>query len=339
MKRLSLYFTAPGEITLEEEEIPPLQPNQVLVQTLLTAISPGTELLIYRGQFPGDLPTDETISSLAGQFAYPAKYGYCAVGQVVEAGSPAVSAWAGRLVFSFQPHHSHFTAAVEELMPLPEGVSVDDSVFLPNMETAVNFIMDGAPAIGEQVLVFGQGIVGLLTSGVLSRFPLALLVTLDRYPKRRAASIALGAHHSLDPFETGIKQKLEALLPVGADLAYELSGSPAALDQALGFTGYEGRVVIGSWYGQKRASLDLGGRFHRSRIRLISSQVSTLASGFMSRWSKQRRFEVAWEMIRAMQPARWITQRFPISQAAQAYRLIDEHPEETIQVVLHYGEV
>jgi threonine dehydrogenase-like Zn-dependent dehydrogenase len=121
------------------------------------------------------------------------------------------------------------------------------------------------------------------------------------------------------------------------DLCFELSGAPEALDQAIAVTGFDGRVVVGSWYGQKRASLDLGGRFHRSRIRLVSSQVSTLAPALTGRWSKARRFELAWEMLRQVRLARLVTQRFPVEQAAEAYQLIDQQPGETIQVLLTYA--
>jgi 2-desacetyl-2-hydroxyethyl bacteriochlorophyllide A dehydrogenase len=337
MKRQSVYFTSPGELSIREEIIPPLQPGQVLVQTLLSAISPGTEMLIYRGQFPAGLAADDSISALAGELAYPLKYGYSAVGRVIGVGSAELAAWEGQTVFSFHPHESHFIASPGELMPLPEGLPLEDAVFLPNMETAVNFVMDGSPLIGERVLVFGQGIVGLLAAGLLSRFPLACLATLDRFALRRQASIEAGAHHSLDPDAPETGRQLERLFPGGADLTYELSGSPAALDQAIACTGFEGRVIVGSWYGQKRASLDLGGKFHRSRIRLISSQVSTLASAFSGRWTKDRRFEVAWEMLRRARPSHLITQRFSLAQAALAYEQIDSRSQETIQVVLEYN--
>jgi 2-desacetyl-2-hydroxyethyl bacteriochlorophyllide A dehydrogenase len=338
MKPESLYFTGPGEISIREETLPPLQPGQVLVRTLLSAISPGTEMLVYRGQFPVGLLTDETISSLAGEFRYPLKYGYASVGRVIQIGSPALTGWKEQIVFSFHPHESHFIASPGELKRLPEGVTIEDAVFLPNMETALNLVMDGNPLIGERVLVFGQGIVGLLTTLLLASFPLACLVTLDRYPLRRKASTGLGAIQSINPDTPDTRQQIEALFPSGADLAFECSGSPDALDEAIACTGFEGRVVIGSWYGQKRACLDLGGRFHRSRIRLISSQVSTLASGLAGRWTKERRFELAWEMIRRARPSHLITQRFPFSQASLAYDLIDQHPEEAIQVVLTYTQ-
>ena len=224
-------------------------------------------------------------------------------------------------------------------MPVPSSVLPEEATFVPNMETAVNFLMDGQPLIGEQVVVFGQGVVGLLTTALLARLPLARLITLDRYPLRRQASLALGAHASLDPVEPQALTRLHAVLQEGqpgADLTYELSGNPAALDQAIAATGFSGRVVIGSWYGQKRADINLGGRFHRSRIRLLSSQVSTLAPEWTGRWSKARQLQVAWLMLEQVRPARLITHRFPLTQADQAYALLDQHPEEALQVLLTY---
>ena len=166
--------------------------------------------------------------------------------------------------------------------------------------------------------------------------PLASLVTLDHYPLRRKASLEAGANASLDAGALDALEQLRRLQPAGADLVYEVSGSPAALDQAIAAAAYSGRVVVGSWYGKKQATLDLGGRFHRSRIRLLSSQVSSLAPELSGRWTKARRFELAWEMIRRVRPGRFITHRLPLSQAPEAYRLLDQSPEEAIQVVFEY---
>ena len=334
MKRLSVYFTAPRQVEVREEEMASPAKNQVLVETLVSAISPGTELLFYCGQAPADLSVDESIASLAGEvrFAARLKYGYSAVGRVIEIGADVSTEWHGRLVFCFNPHESHFRTTPDALMPAPPDLEPEEAAFLPNMETAVNLVMDGQPTIGEQVAVFGQGIVGLLTTALLARFPLARLVTLDRYAVRREKSLALGAHASLDPASPDAFASLQD----GADLAYELSGNPAALDQAMAVTGFAGRVVIGSWYGLKQSTLNLGGRFHRSRIKLISSQVSTIAPEWTGRWTKTRRFQTAWNMIEQIRPAQLVTHRFPAERAAEAYALLDEHPEKAIQVVLTY---
>jgi 2-desacetyl-2-hydroxyethyl bacteriochlorophyllide A dehydrogenase len=343
VKRLALYFTALYQVSVREEPLSPPVAGQVLVQTLVSAISPGTELLIYRGQAPSDVPVDESIPALAGEFSFPLKYGYAAIGRVTDIGPDVAPEWLGQLVFAFQPHQSHFLALPDELMPVPANVSPEEAAFLPNVETAVNFVMDGQPMIGERVAVFGQGVVGLLTTALLAQFPLNSLVTLDSYPLRREKSLALGALACLDPTAPDVLARTRAVLKAdtlyaGADLTYELSGNPAALDQAIAVTGFEGRVVIGSWYGQKRAELNLGGRFHRSRIRLISSQVSSIAAKWGGRWTKTRRLNVAWRMIRQIKPAQLITHRFPITQADQAYTLLDQRPEEAIQVMLTYEE-
>lgn len=333
MKRQAVYFTRPGVVEVREEPIPEPGEGQVLVQTLLSAISPGTEMLVYRGQFPSALAVDETIGSLSGVFQYPLKYGYSSVGEVAAVGPGVESGWLGRRVFAFHPHESHYLAAPIELLPLPDDLEPEEAVFLPNMETAVNFVMDGRPMIGERVGVLGLGIVGLLTTALLAQHPLGCLSVWDRYALRREATRQLGVEQVFAPDQASPGKGEPG---IGFDLVYELSGAPAALNTAIDLTGFAGRVVIGSWYGTKPVQLDLGGRFHRSRVRLISSQVSTLAPDLTGRWDKSRRMQLAWDFLRVILPARWITQRFPIGQADQAYCLIDQKPEETIQVIITY---
>ena len=330
-----IYFTAPGQIEVRQTSLPPLTQGQMLVETICSAISPGTEMLVYRGQFPKGLSdANDTFSSDLG---YPMPYGYACVGRVVKISKEMRHRWLDRLVFAFQPHTSHFIATPEELLPLPDGMSPETACFLPNMETAVNLVQDSAPILGEQTLVFGQGIVGLLTTALLAEFPLASLVTCDCYPPRREASLSLDVSAALDPNAADFHEQVHKLLPSGADLSIEISGSPSALNDAIELTGFGGRVVIGSWYGEKKTTLDLGGTFHRSRINLISSQVSTIAPGLSSRWDKARRFKVALEALERIQPQKWITHRFPLDQAEEAYRLLDERPQETIQVIFKYS--
>ena len=335
MATRSLFFSAPYQVDIHETSIQKPEPDELLVKTLYSAISPGTELLVYRGQAPMDLPADENIPTLDGTLAYPLQYGYAAVGLVMDAGRDLSRDTIGNLVFSFQPHQTHFTLKPSQAIMLPDSIDPLAAVFLPNMETAVNFLMDGRPLIGERVAVFGQGIVGLLTTALLSRYPLGDLITLDIYPNRRAASQDAGATQVFDP---SVEYLLDFVRGAdGVDLAYELSGNPAALDQAIQVTGFGGRVVIGSWYGTKHAHLNLGGAFHRSRIQLISSQVSTLAPALSGRWTKTRRFDLAWDMIRQVGPECWITHTIPFRDADKAYDLLDKHPEQTLQVVLDYS--
>ena len=335
MECKKVYFTAPGQVEVRQSSLPPLAQGQMLVETICSAISPGTEMLLYRGQFPKDL--SDAHDALSSSLGYPMPYGYACVGRVTKISKDMRHRWLGRLVFAFQPHTSQFIAKPDELFPLPEGMTPETACFLPNMETAVNLVQDAAPILGERALVFGQGIVGLLTTALLAEFPLASLVTCDCYPLRREASLSLGASAALDPNASDFREQVRKLLSSGADLSLEISGSPAALDDAIALTGFGGRVVIGSWYGEKRVSLDLGGAFHRSRIKLIASQVSTIAPELRGRWDKARRFEVAWEALERIQPQKWITHRIPLEQAGEAYRLLDENPQETIQIILEHN--
>jgi threonine dehydrogenase-like Zn-dependent dehydrogenase len=205
------------------------------------------------------------------------------------------------------------------------------------METAVNLVQDAAPILGERALVLGQGVVGLLTAALLHEFPLETLVTADRYELRRKASLEIGVSDSLDPISPKFQDAAVSLSNrKNYDLTLEVSGSPAALDDAIALTAFTGRVIIGSWYGEKRAPIDLGGAFHRSRIKLISSQVSTIAPELSSRWDKSRRFDVAWKALERIKPDKWITHRFPLEKAADAYRLLDETPQDAIQVVFSH---
>ncbi|MGB6066549.1 MAG: zinc-binding alcohol dehydrogenase [Desulfomonilaceae bacterium] len=344
MKRLSLEFTQPYQVTVIEESLPKPAPRQVLVRTICTGVSAGTEMLVYRGQWPESLLLDETIPALARPFSYPLKYGYCAVGRIIEIGSELDRDWLNKKVFSFNPHESHFLASPNELILLPDSLTAEEAVFLPNTETAISFVMDGRPLIGEQVAVFGQGVVGLLTTASLARFPLARLATLDRYPFRRQRSVEFGAQESLDPTRPDVLEQLRQLVGAelpgdGFDLSYELSGNPSALQQAISATGFSGRIVIGSWYGGKRADLDLGGRFHRGRIKLISSQVSHVAPELTGLWTKSRRLEFALHMLEQLRPASLITHRFSIRRAAEAYNLLDRVPEEAIQLIFTYEDV
>ena len=338
MKHHRLEFSKPGQVVMKVGPAPQPTANQVLVQTHYSAISPGTEMLVYRGEWPQGVSIDASIDTLSGAFAYPLAYGYCAVGRVIATGPDVSVNWLDRRVFSFQPHQDLFCCEPETLPPIPDDLDDETALFLPSMETAVNLLLDGSPLIGEKVVVVGQGIIGLLTTALLSRFPLASLATIDSHPLRREASIRLGAGGCINPKDSDCITRLGGVPGQGgeADLVYELSGNPAALNTALALTRFSGRVVIGSWYGAKRVELDLGSFFHRGRVSLISSQVSSLAPQFIGRWNNKRRLDVAWKMLRLVRPANCITHRFALADASLAYSLIDRSPEETIQVIFDH---
>jgi 2-desacetyl-2-hydroxyethyl bacteriochlorophyllide A dehydrogenase len=341
IKALQLWFTAPCQVEVREALLPAPGPDQVLVRTCYSAVSAGTELLLYRGQMPRTMALDSNLQSLQQSTGYPLQYGYACVGEVQQIGAAVDPAWQERQVFSFQPHASHFLARLEELKVIPADLTARDAVFLPNMETAVNLVQDGQPLLGERVVVLGQGIVGLLLSALLAEHPLASLAAVDAQPFRQELARRLGVQTVCSPEQAGqapqSPDSTHAAL-ADADLVYEVSGNPEALNLAISLSGFASRIVIGSWYGNKVAPVDLGGKAHRNRLQLITSQVSTLAPALSGRWDKERRFALAWEMIRRVRPQQLITHTLPLEEAGSLYRRLHEEESGFMQSVFHYPE-
>ena len=293
-------------------------------------------MLVYRGQFPrGEIDLHDSISS---SIEYPLAYGYANAGRVIEIGNQVGEDWIGHLVFGFQPHSTHYVSDINQLMIVPDNISAEQASLLPFAETAINLIQDAQPLLGEKVLILGQGTIGLMAAALMSMFPLKLILTTDCYPIRREASLKLSERvkSSLDPLDPDFMKQAKTILQDGADLSLELSGNPSALNDALALTAFSGRIVIGSWYGEKKGHIELGGSFHRSRIKLISSQVSSIAPELSGRWDKSRRFDLAWDLLDKIKPERWITHRFSQENAQQAFKLIHEKPDQTIQTILTY---
>jgi threonine dehydrogenase-like Zn-dependent dehydrogenase len=261
---------------------------------------------------------------------------------VEAAGSNVAGNMLGKTVFALQPHATHYITRADAVVVLPAGMKPEEGVFLANMETAVNLTLDARPMLGEQVVVLGQGIVGLLVTAILRRFPLGHLYALDKIHMRRSKAFELGAEKSINPESAEDMACLNASLSEspgqGADLVIELSGSPAALNLAVDTCAYTGRIIVGSWYGNKPVSLDLGGRFHRERIHIISSQVSSISPELSGRWDRERRFTTALNLIEQIKPEQLITHKIEFSSAPEAYTLLDRNPESALQTVLTYPD-
>lgn len=328
MTKRELYFTGDRSVEIRESPIPEPDEGEVLVRTERSGISSGTELLVYRGEVSEDSTRDATIDTLEGTFSYPLQYGYSAVGRVSELGQGVDEDWKDQRVFAFNPHASHFLADPEAL--IPTSISPEHALFIPNVEAAVNFVMDARPRLGARVVVFGQGPVGLLTTALLSQFPLECLVTVDYDDNRRSLSETLGADRSVSP------DGLPTSLSEPADVTLELSGNPSALDDAVDVTGYAGRVLVGSWYGTKDVTLQLGEEYHRSHIRIQSSQVSHIDPAHADRWDKNRRMDLVTEWLSEADLSALLTHEFAIADAADAYRLLDNQQENAVQIALTY---
>lgn len=331
-----LWFLGPKSVETRTVSCSKPNANSVRVRTHCSAVSAGTEMLVYRGELPDDLALDAVLDNMHERPSYPLQYGYACVGTIDELGANMSQDLLGKRVFAFAPHASHFLCDPVGLIPIPDDVSFEDAVFLANMETAVNLAQDGQALIGERVVVLGQGVVGLLLTGLMARFPLAKLIAVDGIQARRAFALRLGASAAFEP-----EKALEIVAAVdeqgtGADLIFELSGAPQALNLAINLAGYGSRIIIGSWYGKKSAAIDLGGSAHRNRLQISTSQVSTIAPSLSARWTKERRFATAWQMLSALKPSQWVNNRCHIDEAATLYKQIHEAPAAITQALLTY---
>ncbi|MDV3241950.1 MAG: zinc-binding dehydrogenase [Methylocaldum sp.] len=340
MRVQAVCHVAPKSVAVQEIDLPAPRTGELLIKALCSAISPGTESLIFRGEVPEDLPQDTSIGSLQGNFSYPFRYGYALVGEVAAVGADEDRDWLGRRVFAYHPHQNYAVVDKKDCLVLPEGVPAERALFLANMESALNLVFDAAPLPGERIMVFGQGIVGLLTTAVLGRFPLGELITADPLAFRRQKSTEMGAALAINP---AVKREVAALKEClfydgadGLDAAIEVSGNQTALNQAIELTGFAGRIVIGSWYGQSAAPRDLGGHFHRRRIRLVSSQVSTIDPRLSGRWSKKRRLDLVWEWLAEIRAERLITHHFAPSACQEAFELVDSKRAGVLQPIFEY---
>ena len=312
MRGRRLSFVAPHRVEIEPVDLPEPDPGALLVRTLYSGISTGTELLGYRGLLDPDLPVDERIGALGGTFRYPFAYGYSCVGVVERSpGTPAP----GTPVFAFHPHQDRFVIGAGDVVPLPAGTDPRLATLLPYVETALQLSLDAGPVAQETVALLGLGVVGVLTALLLERAG-AAVVAADPAADRRELASGLG-------IAACAPEELPSRVPArGVPLLLELSGSPTAL--------------VGSWYGEQEVRLPLGGAFHRRRLTIRSSQVSTIPAALSGRWDVERRRTVAVALLGELPLRALATTEFAFDDAPAAYRALDEREPGVVHVALRY---
>jgi riboflavin biosynthesis pyrimidine reductase/threonine dehydrogenase-like Zn-dependent dehydrogenase len=316
-----LVFTAPGKAGLRRLILEPA-PDELVVESRLIGISAGTELAVFRGEC-----RDFSGESLPGlqPAGYPLAYGYINVGLAPD----------GSRVFGFAAHQDRFCAKADELIQLG-GLSWEDAVFLPSMETALGIVHDAHPRLGDRYCVAGQGVVGLLVTRILVSMGVGV-ISLETSAFRRRISREAGAL-SLDPGNPGLSADLASLTGGnGWDRAINCSGSEAALQLLIDHSPADSTIVEASWYADRRVSLGLGQAFHRKRLRIVSSQVSFLGSGMARGWTKARRFGVVLDLLDRLQPSTYISHRFSLEDAEKAYAVLSSPVAEVLQVVIDPG--
>ncbi len=329
MKARAVHFVAPRRVELRAVDLASPTGRRVLVATEYSGISSGTELLAYRGEMDPELPLDETLGALAGTFAYPFRYGYSAVGRVLR---PAGALREGQLVFAFHPHQDRFVVDACQAVPV-DGVDPRTATLYPLVETALQVCLDAAPRLGETVVVVGLGAVGILVAALLGRAGAGVLGS-EPLAARRATATAFGVR-AVAPDQLGEAVARETG-GRGADLLVEASGNPEALAWSLALLAHEGVALVCSWYGTKPAVLPLGAAFHRRRLAIRSTQVSTLPAALTARWDRRRRAELAWRLVGELPLPVLATHEFPFEQAADAYACLDSAAGNPIHVALRY---
>lgn len=327
-----ILFTAPSQVTSVQRNFPSkLGPRQVLVRASYSLISSGTELKIFKGLFDDDAPLDVNIKDLESErMSYPLSYGYCLVGVVVDCGSElSRQNYLGKTIFTFSPHATHVVTDADAVQIVPDGIDPKDAIFMPSIETALSLVHDANVRIGENVAVYGQGLIGLLVTALLSRGRSDILsgrfdgiTTFDMIPDRLAASSKMGASQALVPGTN--------FQGVQFDVSIEISGNARALQSAIDNTLNGGRVIVGSWYGNKDLSLKLGIDFHRSHKIIQTSQVSEIPANLSKLWTKERRFAYTWELVKQIRPSRLLTKVLPLECAQEAYEALDNGTEIAI---------
>ncbi len=276
----ALWYVSRANAELRPVVLSPPGPGEARVRTLWSGLSRGTERLVFEGSISFGESERMRAPAQAGDFPFPVKYGYCAVG-IAEDGPLQ-----GRTVFALHPHQERFTAPVAMLHPVPEGVPARRAVLAANMETALNALWDSGAGPGDRILVIGAGVVGLLAGYLAARIPGAEVTIVDIDFARRPVAESFGA---------AFAKPLDA--PGEADVVIHASATASGLACALACAGAEATVVEVSWYGDRMVPAPLGVDFHAKRLKLVASQVGQVAPSRRPRWDHGRRMGKALDLL------------------------------------------
>jgi 2-desacetyl-2-hydroxyethyl bacteriochlorophyllide A dehydrogenase len=278
----AFWVAEPGRGEIRCEPLPPVAEGQVLVRTVYSGISRGTEALVFNGRVPRSEYTRMRAPFQAGEFPGPVKYGYASVGRV-ERGPRALE---DRTVFVLYPHQTAYVVPASSVFLVPPDVPSSRAVLTANLETAINAVWDARPHIGDRVTVIGGGTVGCLAAWLAGRVGGCQVELVDVDARRSQTADALGVHFARPEHASA-----------EADVVIHASGSAAGLELALRVAGFESTIVELSWFGDQAVALPLGGAFHARRLKIIASQVGSLAPSQRARWDSRRRMDLAFALL------------------------------------------
>lgn len=278
----AFWLRSPGHGEIREARVAPPGEGEVLVRALFSAVSRGSETLVFDGRVPASQRTSMRAPFQEGEFPGPVKYGYLSVGVVEEAVGPDAQALSGATVFCLHPHQTRYVVPASAVTRVPDGVPPERAVLAGTVETAVNALWDAAPLLGDRIAVVGAGMVGCSVAALLSRFPGIRLQLVDTDPSRAAVAAALGVDFARPEQAEG-----------NCDLVVHASASEAGLARCLRLLATEGEVIEVSWYGDRAVAVPLGEAFHSRRLVLRSSQVGAIPSTRRTRRSFGDRMALA----------------------------------------------
>lgn len=278
----AFWLNAPGHGEIRTVPLPDPGPDEVLVRTLCSGVSRGTETLVFRGGVPVSQHSVMRAPFQEGDFPGPLKYGYLNVG-VVEEGPPALL---GRTVFCLYPHQTHYVVPASAVTPVPDSVPAPRAVLAGTVETAVNALWDAAPLVGDRIAVIGAGMVGCGVAAVLAHYPAVRVQLVDADPARAATAKALGVDFALPQDALG-----------DCDLVVHASATEEGLARSLELLAPEGTVIELSWYGDRQVSLPLGEAFHSRRLVVRSSQVGAVSPARRARRTFADRLALALDLL------------------------------------------
>jgi threonine dehydrogenase-like Zn-dependent dehydrogenase len=286
----ALWYVGPERAEIRKEPARDPAPGEVRIRALYSAISRGTERLVFNGHVPESEFERMRAPFMAGTFPFPVKYGYAILGRV-ESGPAELR---DRLVFALHPHQSVFTLSAEAVTPIPDGLPAARAVLAANMETALNAVWDAAPTPADRIAVVGGGVVGALVAWLCGRIPGTHVTLIDITPSRAGLARALGVGFAAP--DAALGTTLGTTLG-DCDLVVHASGTEAGLATAIGLAGDEATILELSWYGTREIKIALGGSFHSRRLKLVSSQVGRVAPSHRPRWSFHRRLGAALDLL------------------------------------------
>jgi 2-desacetyl-2-hydroxyethyl bacteriochlorophyllide A dehydrogenase len=337
----TVEFVGPREVTIARRPVRDPGPREVTIKSIVSGISAGTEMNVYRGVAPQwRNQFDETrrlfLHEGTPDWSYPIVYGYANVGSVEATGDDVAGLKRGDLVFSYSPHQDWSVVDAAEVVVLPSLAKTEHGILVANLNTALNGVLDARPALMSSLVVSGLGVIGLLVVQLARAAGVAYIAGMDPVEHRRAMALRLGATEVFEPgpaVAEAIRAKTDNR---GADVVIEVSGAPAALNEAIRIVGLDGLVIAMSWYSGSFASLDLSGEFHHNRVHVRASQVDEVNPDLGPLWSTQRRLSAVLSLLTTLDLDPLFTHRFPIDAAADAYRCVDELRDGLVQCVLTY---